>query len=123
MFDDEKADKLQIIKELMEQLAGEMKPSADDFEERLGRKKPGIEVMKIEGKMPMDHDEMMEDPDEEMGESPEEEYAENPVASSLKKAFGGPKTPKMHESYGGMMSEDDLSPQEKLKKRLMALRA
>lgn len=42
---------LEIIKELMEQLQDEMKPSAMDFDERLG-KKPKVEVIKVEGKLP-----------------------------------------------------------------------
>jgi len=48
---------LEIIKELMEKLAGEMSYSKDDFEERLGRKKPDVEILKVKaGKMPMDMD-------------------------------------------------------------------
>jgi hypothetical protein len=38
---------LEIIKGLMEQLIEEMEYGTDDFEHRLGRKKPDIEVMKI----------------------------------------------------------------------------
>ena len=80
---------LEIIKELMEQLQSEMKPGAEDFEERLGRKKPGVEVIKVEGKLPMD-DDMHGD-----GES----------------------------MLADMGMEDEMDPKEKLKRRLMKLRA
>lgn len=103
MFDYENDEKteLSVIKELMEQLVGEMKPGADDFEERLGRKKPVLEVMKVEaGVSPK---EKMEeklgldlDGDEEMGEDPE---------------------------HVAMVMDEGESPEEKLKQRLMKLRA
>lgn len=85
---------LQIIKELMEQLQDEMSYSKDDFEERLGRKKPEGEVVKIEGKLEEDPElENMEeelgmdlDQDDEMGESPEHiEAVEEGPEESLKK--------------------------------------
>ena len=50
--------RLEIIKKLMEQLQEEMSYGADDFEERLGRKKPGVEVLKLEAESP---EEKMED--------------------------------------------------------------
>lgn len=84
MFDDEKVD-LSVIKELMEQLISEMKPGVDDFEERLGHKKPDIEVVKVEA-----------------GESPFKE--------------------KMGMDLGEDM-EEEMSPEDKLKSRLMKLRA
>ncbi len=101
--DDEEntGSQLAIIKDLMEQLVGEMSPGKDDFEERLGRKKPGLEIMKVEGKLPLG--EAGEDPLEEKMETPDEE--------------------KMEDDMSGHMSMDDLSPQEKLKKRIMNLRA
>jgi hypothetical protein len=52
--------KMQIIQELMDQLQDEMKYSPDDLGERLGRKKPELEVVKMEGELPMD-DEMSGD--------------------------------------------------------------
>ncbi len=81
------SETLKVIQELMEQLVGEMKPGASDFEERLGRGKPDMMAVKIEGKM---------DPEmaEEMGEG---------------------------EMPG--MPEEPESPDDKLKKRLMSLRA
>lgn len=44
---------LELIQELMGELQDKMSYGKEDFEERLGRKKPEIEVMKIEGEMPM----------------------------------------------------------------------
>lgn len=72
---------MEIIKQLMEELQGAMEYDEDDLSERLGRSKPGIEVVKMEGEIPMDGDEM------------------------------------------DMMDGDDMmSDEDKLKKRLMALR-
>ena len=39
---------LQLIQELMSELSDQMELGEDDFNERLGRKKPAIEVTKIE---------------------------------------------------------------------------
>lgn len=79
MFDHngDSSETLSVIKELMEQLVGEMQPSKDDFEERLGRKKPDMVAIKVEGKMPegMEGEMMPEEMGEEMMEedcSPEE---------------------------------------------------
>lgn len=46
--------KLEIIQELMEQLQGMMDPSAEDFESRLGREKPTVEVLDLESEEPME---------------------------------------------------------------------
>lgn len=87
-------DKLSIIKDLMEELIGQMQPSGDDFSERLGRKKPGVEVMKIEGELPLEDD--MDGGD--MAETMEGE---------------------MESSMAGGMQED---PEDSFKRRLMKLR-
>lgn len=47
-------DKFQVIMDLMKDLQEEMKYSGDDLDERLG--KPKVEVLKVEGKIPMDED-------------------------------------------------------------------
>jgi hypothetical protein len=111
MFDykgDEKGE-LEVIKSLMEQLVEEMKPGAEDFEERLGRKKPGIEVLKIEGKLGDDEGEeenpLLEKAEEKMGMDMDSDQETG--------------EPPMHQS---MVMDEDISPQEKLKKRLMKLR-
>lgn len=99
--DEDKDAKLSVIKELMEKLVGEMEPTEDDFAERLGRKKPDLEVAKIS--VGVDPKEKMEemtgkdmDDDMEMGEDPE---------------------------HAAMVMDDGMSPDEKLKQRLMKLRA
>ncbi len=43
---------LELIKKLMEELTGKMEYSSDDFEKRLGRKKPEVEVSVVKGAMP-----------------------------------------------------------------------
>lgn len=94
---------LKLISQLMDQLQGEMEYDEDDLSSRLGRKKPEVEVLKIEGKMPMKDLEKAEEmagsdlhSDMEMGEDPE------------------------HAAM--VMGEEALSPEEELKKRLMKLR-
>lgn len=77
--------KLEIIQDLMSELQDLMSPGADDFEERLGRAKPDMAVMKISA----GSDEP--DGDEDSGDL-------------------------------GDMDEDFMSPEEKLKSRLMKLR-
>lgn len=84
----------------MEELKDQMEYGEDDFAERLGRKKPGIEVVKIEGKMPMDED--MEDAEEMMGEDLDEDME-----------MGEPEEHK--DAIIG-------SPEDVLKERLMRLR-
>lgn len=93
---------LKLISQLMDKLQDEMEYGEDDFYERLGKKKPGIEVVKVEGEIP--GKESMEeklgqdlDGDMEMGEEPE------------------------HASM--VMDEgEEESPEQMLKKRLMRLR-
>lgn len=87
---------LMIIAELMDKLTDEMEMGEEDFAERLGRKKPDVEVVEIKGVKPeMD----MEDPMEAMHEE-----EESP----------------MHEM---MESEDeDMDEDSSLKKRLMKIR-
>jgi len=43
---------LALIQELMEELRHKMRPDQSDYDRRLG-KKPEVEVIKMEGKMPM----------------------------------------------------------------------
>lgn len=61
-------EKLDTIKQLMEELIEEMQPSGEDFDMRLG--KPKVEVMKMDAgsdpDMDMDDDSMGEDSDDEM---------------------------------------------------------
>ncbi len=91
---DDLKQQLQIIQDLMGQLQEKMEYGEDDFSSRLGRPKPEIEAVKIEGKLPMEGS-----PDEGEGEMPEME------------AMEGHDDPMMDES-----------PEDKLKKRLMRLR-
>lgn len=88
---------LMLIQELMDKLIGEMEPSASDFETRLGREKPEIKAIEIEGVLPeegeelemeeeMDMDEDMDDMDSEMGM--EEETPEESLKKRLMKLRG-----------------------------------
>lgn len=65
-----KSEKLMAIKELMDELVGEMEPSSEDFDVRLG--KPKVEVMKLESEEPMEGDMLAmdgdSDPDEQLKE-------------------------------------------------------
>jgi hypothetical protein len=65
---------LDIIGKWAEDLIEAMGYGEEEFDDRLGRKKPGLEVMKIEGKMPMKMmaKEGMEDDDMDMKESMKE---------------------------------------------------
>ncbi len=83
---------LELIQKLMDELQEKMQYGKEDFEERLGRKKPEIEVMKIEGKVPL-------------GESDDEEDSEH-----FERVEEEPK------------DMEPSSPEEELKKRLMKLR-
>lgn len=72
----EHKQELEIIMELMEELKDSMEYNKDDFESRLGRKKPEVEVLKIEGELPLDEEmpeEGMEDETSMMMEEPSEE--------------------------------------------------
>lgn len=66
---------LMMIKELMEKLIDEMEPSPDDFDERLGRSKPEIKSVQIEGVIPADEDmlPMEDDMDSEMDDMVDED--------------------------------------------------
>jgi hypothetical protein len=74
---------LEIIRDLMDELIGEMEPGEEDFNERLG-KKPKIAMveMEIEGKEEM--------PEEEMGMDfmPEEEDEDRLLKKRLMKMRG-----------------------------------
>jgi hypothetical protein len=94
---------LDVIMELMEDLQEKMQYGEGDFEERLGRKKPGIEVMKIEGKLPMGEDE---------AEGMESEMGEDELAMESDPMMGAELDEELEES-----------PEEKLKKRIMKMRA
>ena len=87
------SSELKIIKQLMMELQDEMKLSEDDFGERLGRKKPEVEMIKIESKEESPELEAMED-----------ESLEEDMDSGLEE----------------MVAEE--SPEDKLKQRLMKLR-
>lgn len=94
---------LKLISQLMDQLHDEMQYGEDDFASRLGRKKPDLEVVKIEGDLGPEGLEKSEemagkdfDGDMEMGESPE------------------------HAAM--MMDKGEMDPAEELKKRLMKMR-
>lgn len=87
---------LDIIKELMAELESKMEPGKEDFEERLGRGKPEVKVLKIEGDMPMS----------------EEEGMEKMSADGLQEGMMGEE-----------MMDEEMSPESKLKARLMKLRS
>ncbi len=59
---------LEIIQELMQKLQEQMELGEDDFSERLGRKKPEVEVMKmeLESEEPMEEDMELSEHMEEM---------------------------------------------------------
>jgi hypothetical protein len=100
---------LDIIKELMEQLQGEMQYGKDDFEERLGRKKPEMQVIKIEGELPKEGDDELEEKEELLGRDldGDMEQGEDPEHAAM---------------VLGRDMEEKLSPEDELKKRLMKLR-
>lgn len=88
---------LEIIKELMAELESKMEPSEEDLSERLGRGKPEVKILKVEGEVPGD-----EGGDLEEGEEIKELEGEGEMGP-LSKVLG----------------DDD----EGLKARLMRLRA
>ena len=63
---------LQLIQELMSVLQDKMQYGEDDFSERLGRKKPEVEVVKVESEMPLGESEESEEMEMGMDESPED---------------------------------------------------
>ena len=87
---------LEIIREIMDKLSDEMEYGEDDFSERLGRKKPEVEVVKIEGVIP-EEDEELSIEDELLGEPDSELDMED-------------------------MLDEESSPEDDLKRRLMKLR-
>ncbi len=65
--------KLKAIADLMADLQEQMEYGEEDFSERLGREKPKVEVLEIEGKLPMEGEEdLEEDMDMDMGEDEDE---------------------------------------------------
>lgn len=91
------SSKLKIIQQLMSELADDMEYSPDDFGHRLGRKKPeeGMIIMKSEDKdMPEDGDDMA-----------------GMMADKM-----------MGKDSGDEMPDEDESPENSFKKRLMNLR-
>jgi len=85
---------LGIIQELMELLQDKMQYGEDDFNSRLGRKKPEVEVVKMEGDIPGGEMGMDDSSGMDMGD----------------------------DSDSSMMEMDE-SPEDKLKRRLMKMRA
>lgn len=81
---------LQVIMDLMKDLQDKMEYGEDDFNDRLGRKKPEVEVMKVGVSPTMDDKDMPDGMDDMDGDE------------------------------GGM--EEEMSPEDKLKDRLMKLR-
>jgi hypothetical protein len=80
---------LEIISQLMEELQKQMEPAESDFAERLGRKKPEVEILKIEGKVPSDEEEVQEEESEEdMFGEPEMESEEDSLKQRLMKLRG-----------------------------------
>lgn len=68
-------DKFEIIQQLMKELQESMEPGEADFDERLGRRKPDVEIVKMSAdKLPLEKGEEMLgedlDDDMEMGEDP-----------------------------------------------------
>jgi hypothetical protein len=85
-------DKLNMIISLMEDLKDKMQYGEDDLSERLGRKKPEVEVMKVEAEPEM--------------------------------AMESDESPEVADMEGGFEDEAaEESPEDKLKNRLMKLRA
>ena len=91
-------NELDLIQELMQELQDKMKYGKADVEERLSRhREPTVEVMKVEGDMPMPEKEEMH------GEDPLME--EDEMVDDM-----------------GMDEDEEQSPADKLKSRLMKLR-
>ena len=88
---------LQIIEQLMEELKGQMEMGAEDYDHRLGREKPAVEVVKMEGSLPMDDDDELEEPEMEADSD------ESPMMADI-------------------MPDEDMSPDEKLKQRILKMR-
>ena len=105
------AKELQLIKELMEQLQSEMKLDKGDLGRRLGREEPkGIEIMKVEksGMEPEEGEDMQH----------ELEEAEELSGQDLEGDMEMGEDPE----HAAKVLDQGLSPDEKLKQRLMKLR-
>lgn len=76
---------LELIKELMDKLSDEMEYGEEDFAERLGRKNPEIEVIKMEGEMPLEDEDMEDEDMEEDSMEPEMEDEESSPEEELKR--------------------------------------
>lgn len=109
---------LELIKELMEELEGKMKYGEDDFNMRLGKKKPELEVVKIEGKLPKEGMMSMDHPDEEE----DKELIKSMVPEMMEEAMEGEEEDEDMGMKGPMMGEEEMDPTMKLKQRLMKLR-
>ena len=92
-------DTLKVIQELMSELQDKMEPTSEDFGERLGRPKPSIDVLKIEGSS---------DEGSDQGEGPAHE--------------ADPMDPQEDMAEGEMGDHMGMGPEEDLKSRLMKLR-
>lgn len=90
-------DQMDIIADLMEELKGAMEYGESDFDERLGRKKPAMEVVKIEGEM-------------------------DPMLEAKEEAVGMDLDGDSEMGEGMEHMEEVLSPEDKLKERLQKLR-
>ena len=79
--------KMQIIGQLMEELQDLMQPDESDLSERLGRAKPDVEIVKVEGSM---EDPSLEGEQDEIDleEEPEMESPEDKLKSRLLKLRG-----------------------------------
>ena len=104
---------LAVIEKLMEELQEQMQYGKDDLEERLGRKKPAVEVISIEGKLPRGS---------AMGE--DESESTDPLEREDAEVDAMGDDEDMSPSMGRMAMDeaDGMSPEESLKKRLMKLR-
>jgi hypothetical protein len=93
---------LQAIIDLMEELKGKMGEGPEDFSERLGKSKPGLEVVKIGVDAKPGMEAMHDEPDmDDKGGMPDSDEDDSGLMAGL---------------------EDDESPEEKLKNRLLKLR-
>ena len=87
---------LELIKELMDKLIDEMEPSSSDFEERLGRGKPEVKSIQIEGVIPEEDIDLEDDMDDDTEEDidtvdsiiPEDESPEEALKRRIEKLRG-----------------------------------
>lgn len=104
---------LMLISGLMDELIDSMEYSEDDLSERLGRKKPEVEVVKLEGKLPM------EGAEESLGEALEMDHG------GMDEEQEGYDTDEDDDFEEEDLLEGDMpgeSPEDELKRRLMKLR-